>query len=42
MTDQTPEELRPALPDLPKLASELTGITDAADLLYDDPSGSVS
>jgi len=36
MTDETPPTLRPALPELPELATELTGITEAADVLYDD------
>jgi predicted nuclease of restriction endonuclease-like (RecB) superfamily len=36
MTDETPPALRPALPELPDLASELTGITEAAEMLYDD------
>lgn len=36
MTDETPATLRPALPELPELATELTGITEAADILYDD------
>jgi len=28
--------LRPALPELPELATVLTGITEAAAILYDD------
>jgi predicted nuclease of restriction endonuclease-like (RecB) superfamily len=36
LTDETPATLRPALPELPELATELTGITEAADILYDD------
>lgn len=36
LTDTPPLELRRALPDLPKLASELTGIVEAADIIYDD------
>lgn len=36
MTDETPATLRPALPELPELATELTGITEAAAMLYDD------
>lgn len=35
MTDETPDKLRPALPELPELASELTGITEAAAIVYD-------
>lgn len=35
MTDETPPTLRPALPELPELATELTGITEAAQMLYD-------
>ena len=31
LTDETPATLRPALPELPELATELTGITEAAD-----------
>jgi len=30
MTDETPTALRPALPELPELAAELAGITEAA------------
>ena len=35
MTETTPDTLRPALPNLPELADELTGIADAADIVYD-------
>jgi len=35
LTDETPEELKPALPELPRLASELEGISEAADIIYD-------
>jgi predicted nuclease of restriction endonuclease-like (RecB) superfamily len=36
MTDETPTALRPALPELPELAAELSGITEAANAIYDD------
>jgi predicted nuclease of restriction endonuclease-like (RecB) superfamily len=36
MTDATPATLRPALPELPDLATELADITDAANILYDE------
>ena len=36
MTDETPTALRPALPELPELAAELAGITEAANVVYDD------
>jgi predicted nuclease of restriction endonuclease-like (RecB) superfamily len=36
MTDETPTALRPALPELPELAAELTGISEAANVIYDD------
>lgn len=36
MTEETPEQLKPALPELPELATELAGITEAADIIYDD------
>jgi predicted nuclease of restriction endonuclease-like (RecB) superfamily len=35
LTQDTPAELRPALPDLPALAHELTGIVEAAKIVYD-------
>jgi predicted nuclease of restriction endonuclease-like (RecB) superfamily len=35
MTAQTPDALRPALPELPRLASELADITEAAAVVYD-------
>jgi predicted nuclease of restriction endonuclease-like (RecB) superfamily len=35
LTDTTPPELQPALPELPELASELTHIVEAADVVYD-------
>jgi len=38
LTDTPPLEMRRALPDLPKLASELTGIVEAADIIYDESS----
>jgi hypothetical protein len=34
LTDTPPFELKRALPDLPKLASELTGIVEAANVIY--------
>jgi len=36
LTENAPAELKPALPDLPALASELTGIVEAAVVVYDD------
>ncbi len=36
LTETAPAELKPALPDLPELASELSGIVKAADTIYDD------
>jgi predicted nuclease of restriction endonuclease-like (RecB) superfamily len=36
LTDTPPSELKRALPDLPKLASELTGIVEAANAIYDE------
>jgi len=35
LTDTPPSELRRALPDLPELASELAGIVEAAEVIYD-------
>jgi hypothetical protein len=35
LTDTPPSELKRALPDLPALASELSGIVEAANLIYD-------
>jgi hypothetical protein len=35
LTQDAPEQLRPALPDLPALAKELTGIIEAAEIVYD-------
>ena len=35
LTATTPAELRPALPELPELASELAGITEAAAVVYE-------
>jgi hypothetical protein len=38
LTQDAPAELRPALPDLPALADELTGTCEAAQFIYDqDP-----
>ena len=37
MTEETPAALRPALPELPELASELAGIAEAAAVIYDEP-----
>jgi hypothetical protein len=34
--DETPTALRPALPELPELAAELAGISEAANVIYDD------
>jgi hypothetical protein len=39
LTDTPPSELKRALPDLPKLASELTGIVEAAHVIYDEHPG---
>jgi hypothetical protein len=36
LTDETPSALKPALPELPELATELAGIAEAAEMLYDD------
>ncbi len=36
LTENVPAELKPALPDLPALASELTGIVEAAVVVYED------
>lgn len=36
MTEDTPPVLRPALPELPELAAGLAGITEAANVIYDD------
>lgn len=36
LTESVPAELKPALPDLPALASELTGIVEAAVVVYED------
>jgi predicted nuclease of restriction endonuclease-like (RecB) superfamily len=39
LTDSAPEELKPALPELPALAHELAGLVEAADIVYaEDPS----
>jgi len=38
MTNTPPAELRQALPDLPELASELSGIVEAAKVIYDGDS----
>jgi predicted nuclease of restriction endonuclease-like (RecB) superfamily len=35
LTRDAPAELKPALPDLPALAHELTGIVEAAEIVYD-------
>jgi predicted nuclease of restriction endonuclease-like (RecB) superfamily len=35
LTEATPAEMKPALPDLPELASELTDMVQAADVIYD-------
>ena len=35
LTQDAPAELKPALPDLPALAHELTGIVEAAEIVYD-------
>jgi predicted nuclease of restriction endonuclease-like (RecB) superfamily len=36
LTQTPPAEMKPALPDLPALASELTNIVEAANAVYDD------
>jgi hypothetical protein len=36
INDETLTALRPVLPELPELAAELTGITEAANVIYDD------
>jgi hypothetical protein len=36
LTAQAPAEFQPALPDLPKLASELTQMVETAEVIYDD------
>jgi hypothetical protein len=36
MTEETPAALRPALPELPEMASELADIAEAAAVVYDD------
>jgi hypothetical protein len=38
LTDTPPSGLKRALPDLPELASELSGIVEAANLIYDGDS----
>ncbi len=38
LTDSPPSELKRALPDLPELASELAGIVEAANVIYDGDS----
>jgi hypothetical protein len=38
LTQTPPQEMKPALPDLPALASELSGIVEAANVAYDDES----
>jgi predicted nuclease of restriction endonuclease-like (RecB) superfamily len=35
LTRTTPAEMKPALPELPELASELTDMVEAADVIYD-------
>ena len=35
LTETTPAEMKPALPELPELASELTDMVEAADVVYD-------
>jgi predicted nuclease of restriction endonuclease-like (RecB) superfamily len=35
LTEETPEELKPALPALPELATELSDMVEAADVVYD-------
>ena len=39
LTETPPEEMKPALPELPELANELTGIVDAAEEIYDAQEG---
>lgn len=34
-TEETPEALQPALPELPQLAGELSNLVEAADIVYD-------
>jgi hypothetical protein len=36
LTETPPAEMTPALPELPKLASELSDIVEAANAVYDD------
>ena len=36
LTETAPAEMTPALPELPKLASELSDIIEAANTVYDD------
>jgi hypothetical protein len=36
LTQTPPVDLKPALPDLPALASELSSIVEAANAVYDD------
>ncbi len=36
LTETPPAEMKPALPDLPALASELSNIVEAANVVYDD------
>jgi hypothetical protein len=38
LTDTPPSELKRALPDLPKLAGELSDIVEAANVIYDGDS----
>jgi hypothetical protein len=38
LTQTPPPEMKPALPDLPALASELSDIIEAANAAYDDES----
>ncbi len=38
LTQTPPPEMQPALPDLPALASELSNIVEAANVVYDDDS----
>ena len=35
LTEITPPTMKPALPELPGLASELTNMVEAADVIYD-------
>jgi hypothetical protein len=39
LVDDAPAELKPALPSLPELASELEDIAEAADMVYDSEDG---